>query len=259
MAACAAALALLGCGSSGGMSSVGTGGSSGSGGSPAGSGGPDAATDATADVANAGSGGVSGESIVDGLFALTRTCKTPVSHAYAFDSDPGDPDAGKTATICELDGAVFWVADMDVDCDGNATPGKCDADNDLSYFPDTAVHGNNGPLTAAVTPYIVIPGDFSHTGLSDGTVAAVIYQGRLTYAVFGDVGPTDIIGEASYACAERLGINPSAKTGGVQGATVTYVVFTKSTDSVPRDVEDQAETRTLGESLARELLDKNKP
>jgi Fungal chitosanase of glycosyl hydrolase group 75 len=258
MAACAAALALIGCSSSGGMSEPGSGGTSGGagGGSPAGSGG---APDAAADVASAGSGGASGESIVDGLLALTRTCKTPVSHAYAFDSDPSDPDAGKTTTICELEGAVFWVADMDIDCDGNATPGKCDANSDLSYFADTAVHGNNGPLTAAITPYVVIPTDFTHTGLSEGTVAAVIYRGRLTYAVFGDTGPTDIIGEASYACAERLGINPNAKIGGVQGATVTYVVFTKSNDSVPQNVEDQAETKTLGESLAKELLDKNKP
>ncbi|MEA2697269.1 MAG: hypothetical protein QOI66_1540, partial [Myxococcales bacterium] len=117
----------------------------------------------------------------------------------------------------------------------------------------------NGPLTAAVTPYVVLPTDFTQPGLELGTVVAVIYNNQMTYAIFGDTGPNDIIGEASYACAERLGINPSAMNGGALGATVTYVAFTKGTASVPQDVEDQDQTKSLGESLAKELLQKNQP
>ena len=254
---------MSGKGSGGSGGSVPSAGGGGDGGASGGAGGDRDAASSGGAGGGAGStggvGGAAGDSIVGGLLALTRACKTPVSHAYAFDSDPADPDAGKSTTICELPGAVFWVADMDIDCDGVATSGKCDQADDCCYFPDTAVHGASGPLTAAVTPYIVIPQDFMHAGLADGAVAAVIYQGRLTYAIFGDTGPTDIIGEASYACAERLGINPDARTGGVQGATVTYIVFTKGMASVPQNVEDQAETQALGESLAKELLGKTAP
>jgi len=240
-----------GSGGAGGSVVLGSGGSGGSGGLPG-----DAAA---ADVATGGDAPAVAVSIRDGLTALTRTCKMTVGHVYGFDSDPQDPDKGKTTQICALDGAIFWIADMDIDCDGKATPGKCDREDDCCYAPDTSLHGNNGPLTAAVTPYVVLPTDFVQPGLELGTVVAVIYNNQMTYAIFGDTGPNDIIGEASYACAERLGINPSAKNGGALGATVTYVAFTKGTASVPQDVEDQDQTRTLGESLAKELLEKNQP
>ena len=58
-------------------------------------------------------------------------------------------------------------------------------------------------------------------------MAAVIFNGKIQYAVFGDTGPTDIIGEASYACAQKLGINPDPKNGGV-GSGVTYISGTRS-------------------------------
>jgi len=41
-----------------------------------------------------------------------------------------------------------------------------------------------------------------------GNVVAVIYNHKLQYAVFGDTGPTNLIGEASYATAKKLGIDP---------------------------------------------------
>jgi len=38
-----------------------------------------------------------------------------------------------------------------------------------------------------------------------GSVVAVIYNGQVAYGVFGDEGPDNIIGEASYAMAALLG------------------------------------------------------
>jgi hypothetical protein len=188
------------------------------------------------------------------LLALAQGCANVVSkHLYALDD-------GSKVPICGLQGAVYWTADMDVDCDGKPTPGKCGKDKSLDccYQDDTAVHNaKDEPLTSAVTPYVVIPGDFKYPGLHKGAVVAVIYNKRVQYAIFGDTGPKDIIGEASYSCAEKLGIPPSALDGGVQGQVVTYIVFTGE-GTVPKDIEDQVETALLGQSLAARLLAENK-
>jgi hypothetical protein len=190
---------------------------------------------------------------IDQLLALTQGCATVASrHDYALDDRTRAP-------ICALKGAVYWTADMDVDCDGQPTADKCGPDKrlDCCYQPDTALHnGQDRPLTAAVTPYVVIPSDFSYPGLILGAAVAVIYKGQIQYAVFGDTGPTDIIGEASYACAEKLGIPPSALDGGVGGKVVTYIAFLGN-GTVPRDVEDQATTKALGEILAGRLVAEN--
>jgi hypothetical protein len=174
------------------------------------------------------------------------------THTYP---DPGSmvPDV----PICAMKGAVYFYSDMDIDCDGRdagACPGP-----DPSYYPDTAFHNNAGmPLAAAITPYVVLPSDFASPGLdksNGGNVIAVLYNGKLTYAVFGDTGPTNLIGEASYACAQSLGINPNPATGGV-GSGVTYIVFVGA-NTAPSDIENQAETKTLGEKLAAALLANN--
>ncbi len=45
-------------------------------------------------------------------------------------------------------------------------------------------------------------------------MVAVIYRDRVEYAVVGDTGPREIIGEASYATAKALGIRPGRHGGG---------------------------------------------
>ncbi len=174
--------------------------------------------------------------------AIAQGCAKVVSaHKYATD------DGGAaTIDICGLNGAVFWKADMDIDCDGrDVGDGKCPG-NDCCYQPQTAFTNKAGqPLAASVTPYVVIPGDFKYTGLNGGTVVAVIYNNKLEYAIFGDTGPNNIIGEASYACAANLGINPDPGNGGT-GSGVTYIAFV-GTGTV----------KTLGEKLAAKLLQSN--
>ena len=110
--------------------------------------------------------------------------------------------------------------------------GKCPGD-DCCYQPQTAFTTKSGGyLAASVTPYVVIPTDFRPTGLAGGGVVAVIYGGKLQYAVFGDTGPDNIIGEASYACAAALGIDPDPGTGGTDGP-VTYIAFLGRAPSRP--------------------------
>jgi hypothetical protein len=210
-----------------------------------------------------------GNPTIDSLLALTpETCAKVVSkHSYKMDLDKQDPDnlAGLKADICGLDGAVYWVADMDIDCDGKPTPGKCEKSKDLYFLEDTNVHGPNGALTAAQDPYVVIPIDFAcptdghfpdFPGLQSGATAAVIFRNKIFYGVFGDCGPPEIIGEASYAMAEKMGIPPSAINGGALGRTVTYIVFTGG-GSVAKDITNQAEVQALGEMLTKKLLSAN--
>jgi hypothetical protein len=210
-----------------------------------------------------------GNATIDALLKLTpEACAKIVSkHSYKMDLDKQDPDnlAGLKADICGLDGAVYWVADMDIDCDGHPTPGKCEKSKDLYFLEDTNVHGPNGALTAAQDPYVVIPIDFAcpsdahfpdYPGLQSGATAAVIFGKKIFYGIFGDCGPPEIIGEASYAMAEKLGIPPSAINGGALGRTVTFIVFTGA-GTVAKDITNQAEVQALGESLTRKLLSSN--
>ncbi|MFF8999846.1 glycoside hydrolase family 75 protein [Streptomyces achromogenes] len=166
-------------------------------------------------------------------------------------------DAGRPATIpvCGTRDAVFWKADLDIDCDGRPTA-RCNRRTDPVFAAATAVLGSDGRrLNAETLPYIVVPApsrrwDHRASGVRGGSVAAVVYGDRVRYAVVGDTGPRDLIGEASYATARALGIRPDPRTGGVSSG-VTYIVFR---DSRITAVEDRAAAVAEGERLARRFL-----
>jgi hypothetical protein len=80
-------------------------------------------------------------------------------------------------------------------------------------------------------------------------VVAVIYNNQVEYAVVGDTGPTDIIGESSYATASALGINPDPKNGGTDGP-VTYIVFPHTSVD---PIENHGNAVTLGEQVASQF------
>ncbi|MET7656104.1 glycoside hydrolase family 75 protein, partial [Streptomyces sp. NPDC005486] len=101
-------------------------------------------------------------------------------------------------------------------------------------------------------PYIVVPGvssiwDHRDHGVGGGSVAAVVYQDRVQYAVVGDTGPREIIGEASYATAKALGIRPDPRGGGTPSG-VTYIVF-RNSRATP--IESHVSAVEVGERLAR--------
>src|SRR6476469_1610101 len=169
-----------------------------------------------------------------------------------------DEEASRTISVCDKNGAVFWKADMDIDCDGQRTT-QCNEDTDCCFQDDTAFHQSDGrTLNAATLPYVVVPSpsstwDYRNFGITGGGVVAIIYTNQALYAVVGDTGPTDIIGEASYASADQLGINPDPSNGGTDSG-VTYILFKNSQIS---PIENHGKAVTTGEQLARQFVNNN--
>lgn len=101
----------------------------------------------------------------------------------------------------------------------------------------------NDPLRyvdASKIPYVVLPGAMSRQlGARPGDFAVVLNQrnGRISYAIFADVGPPDRIGEGSMALAENLGIRSNARNGGTRGG-ILFLVFPGSGNGHPRTIEE---------------------
>ncbi|MFJ8494980.1 glycoside hydrolase family 75 protein [Streptomyces sp. NPDC094038] len=187
------------------------------------------------------------------LLAKVTSCSQISSGKYKTDDE-----TSATIPVCGKNGAVFWKADMDIDCDGQRTT-NCNEDRDPWYQDDTAFHQSDGkPLKAESLPYVVVPSsssiwNYSSAGIKGGGVVAVIYNNKVEYAVVGDTGPTKIIGEASYATAKALGIDPDPATGGADSG-VTYILFKNSKVS---PIESHSAAVTLGDSLAKQFLANN--
>ncbi|MEU0785569.1 glycoside hydrolase family 75 protein [Streptomyces sp. NPDC006173] len=184
------------------------------------------------------------------LLAKVTSCSQISSGKYRTDEE-----TSATIPVCGKNGAVFWKADMDIDCDGQVTS-KCSGDTDPWFQDDTAFHQSNGqPLRADSLPYVVVPSTssiwkYTSSGIKGGGVVAVVYNNKVEYAVVGDTGPTSIIGEASYATASALGIDPDPETGGTDSG-VTYILFKNSQVS---PIESHTAAVTLGNSLAQQFL-----
>ena len=169
-----------------------------------------------------------------------------------------DDETARNIAVCGATGAVFWKADMDIDCDGVRTS-KCNEDTDPWFQPDTFLHTSKGrPFNAETMPYTVIPSpsgtfDYRKHNIKPGAVVAIIYNNQVLYTVFADTGPTGIIGEASYASASRLGINPDPENGGTDSG-VAYIVFQGSKIN---PVESHSAATSLGERLANEFVENN--
>ncbi len=186
------------------------------------------------------------------LTAKTSGCETQLSNGkYAHDSG-----GTRSVAVCKSGGAVHWKADFDVDCDGQRTT-QCNENTDPSFQPNTSWNQSDGrPLNSAGLPFIVVPlpsstWDFKTAGIGGATIAAVVYQNKVAYAVVGDQGPTGIIGEGSYKLAQQLGINPNPSSGGVSGVVVTYILF-PGVKSVP--IENQADALSKGEAAATSFV-----
>lgn len=187
------------------------------------------------------------------LLAKVTSCSQISNGKYRTDEE-----ASATVPVCGKNGAVFWKADMDIDCDGQVTT-ACNENADPWFQDDTAFHTSGGkPLNAEKLPYVVVPsgsGIWNHAdaGIKGGGVVAVVHDGKVEYAVVGDTGPGKIIGEASYATAKALGIDPDPETGGA-GSGVTYILFK---DSVVSPIESHDAAVAAGEALAEEFLRNN--
>src|SRR2546423_7587184 len=184
------------------------------------------------------------------LLNKVKTCSSPSAGKYA--TDDGE---SSTVSICKSGSAYFWKADMDIDCDG-VTTSHCNHNTDPWYQNQTSFETSKGkPFQSDSTHYYVIPlpsSRFSYksAGIKPGSVAAIIYKSKVVYAVFADEGPNNIIGEASYATAKALGIDPNPATGGVDSG-VTYIVFP---GKVPSTVESNSSIDSTGAAAANAFV-----
>ena len=197
-----------------------------------------------------GTGADAGDPIAK-LKALTSGCTQVSNGLYALRAG-GTP----TVPICQLTGALFWKAGMAVDCDGKQTA-QCNLTTDPSYQSQTAANDSLGnPLDAAGLPYVVVPGkstrfDFGAAGLKLGDVIIALYKDRLEYAVYGDVGPSADIGEASYAAVKDLGADPNPRTGGIDQPDVLYVAFP---GAIVAPIENHAQAVSVGKAQLAKLI-----
>jgi hypothetical protein len=187
------------------------------------------------------------------LLAKVTSCSQLSNGKYRTDEE-----TSASIPVCGKNGAVFWKADLDIDCDGQRTS-KCSENTDPWYQDDTAFHQSDGrPLKADSLPYVVVPSssgiwNYSGAGIKGGGVVAVIYNNKVQYAVVGDTGPSKIIGEASYATAQALGIDPDPESGGTDSG-VTYILFKNSQVS---PIESHSAAVSLGDRLAQAFLRDN--
>ncbi|WP_392673718.1 glycoside hydrolase family 75 protein [Streptomyces sp. LN785] len=187
------------------------------------------------------------------LLAKVSSCSQISNGKYRTDEE-----TSATVPVCGKNGAVFWKADMDIDCDGQVTA-ACNSDTDPWFQDDTAFHtSGDQPLSAETLPYVVVPSsssiwNYGSAGIKGGGVVAVIYNNKVEYAVVGDTGPDQIIGEASYATAAALGIDPDPETGGAESG-VTYILFKNSSVS---PIESHSAAVTAGDALAKQFLQNN--
>ena len=168
-----------------------------------------------------------------------------------------DANAQPTIEIFELQSdyyALFFVADMDIDCDGEPDD-LCNENTDPWFYPATSAGTG---IYASVTPFYVVPVSFDHQayGIELGSIAAVIYNGKVVYGPLLDkCGVDDVIGEASYAMAEYLGIDPDPQYGGTNGP-VTYIAFAGPSAQVDNNNYTNHEMAIeLGNARSKELME----
>ncbi len=168
-------------------------------------------------------------------------------------------DAGKQPSVEILslqsdEKAIFWEADMDIDCDGEPDD-KCNENTDPWFYPSTSAGGG---IYASKTPFYVVPVTFKNyvQGVNIGSVAALIYKGKVVYGPLLDkCGVNDVTGEASYAMAEALDIDPDPQYGGTSGP-VTYIAFVGSNAELDdNEYTDHTKAIELGNARAKELVE----
>jgi Fungal chitosanase of glycosyl hydrolase group 75 len=185
-------------------------------------------------------------------------------------NDQSQPTAQKkTISLFQTDAAVFFEADMDIDCDGsnNGICGGTDPSHQNQLSCDANVKcsmDNGGPIDAAGTPFYVIPVgspfNYSSRGIGIGQLAAVINRKTnpvsIVYAPFLDEdGVSQEIGEASAYMASLLGVPNNPNTGG-QDTGLAYIIFRGAAARFTSvaDMANHQKAITTGQALAAALL-----
>jgi hypothetical protein len=134
-------------------------------------------------------------------------------------------------------GNVYFKAGMTIDADGAPDARRIDRSGSTST---SLRYADNSSVNAHEVPYIVLPGgQYQKYGIHPGDMAAVRYNGQVTFAVFADVGPGNKIGEGSMNLAAQLGISNNPTRGGVSGG-VEYIVIPGSGNRRPVSADEIA-------------------
>lgn len=148
--------------------------------------------------------------------------------------------SGSEKIICFSGGALLIQANMDIDADGSPNALTLDPDHGQleTSFNFAGILGQGKYLDSENVPYFVLPQDFAISqGLVLGDIAAVIYRGQVAFAIYGDTGPANKLGEGSIKLAELLGHAPwqqwnngesLSTNGSINTREVFYLVFPKS-------------------------------
>jgi hypothetical protein len=139
---------------------------------------------------------------------------------------------------------LYFDSELQLDTDG-WPEGKGKGDEDWDPKTSLKYADRKTSLNANAVPYIVLPlpkSWVSNRGISLGDYAAVIHKGNVTFAVFGDEGPADKIGEGSIQLLralgeERLKPNGTVINAGTEPGIIT-IVFPGSGKAA--DLKDQA-------------------
>jgi hypothetical protein len=214
----------------------------------------------------AGAGGAGGTGTVGDPSAADLLAKVSSCNGTAIKGGFGLDGAG-SISMYQCGSAVYWKADLDVDCDGIQTP-PCDTDPQGQPQTSIVDRAPNGDVDPTVLPYFVIPLGKPETawytafGIELGQVGAVVYKGQVKYGIFADEAGGWFIGEVSYAMcqlflgAPKNGNDPcDPSSGGIDPADITYVTFTGTTNQATgtQIYDHDAHTR-MGVSAAKAWL-----
>ena len=133
-------------------------------------------------------------------------------------------DQAKNSVVLRFpDGTIFFDAKMAIDADGSVLSKRAERPNQpetsfrypkaaepggaVAGLPDPYATGTGPSLDSERVPYVVMPlGDFRReSGVQLGDLAAVVKDGRVAFAIVGDLGPRTHIGEGSMKLHNELG------------------------------------------------------
>jgi hypothetical protein len=185
-------------------------------------------------------------------------------------NDNSQPTAQKkTISLYQNTGAVFFQADMDIDCDGTST-GICGG-TDPSHQGQLSCDelgkcskNNGGQVDASTTPFYVTPVgtpfSASSRGVAVGQLAVVINRKTnpisVVYgAMLDEDGVSQEIGEASAGMARLLGVDNNPDTGG-QPDGIVYIIFRGPGGRMTSvgDFANHQKAITMGQTLAAALI-----
>jgi len=245
--------------SSGGASAPGSASAS-TGGTKAATGGASAASGGGVATGGAATSEPGAQDLLNKVAACSATA-TVAKSGFGLDSGQGN------IAMYQCQGAIYWQADMDVDCDGIQTS-PCDTDK--TGQPQTSIvdAAPNGDVDPTKLPYFVIPLGSPETtwyksfGIELGQVGAVIYNGSVRYGIFADEAGGAFIGEASYAMCQLFLGTPSngndpcdPNQGGIDLAEVTYVTFVGATNrATGSDIYTHDKHTAIGVAAALQWL-----